>query len=107
VRNENDWSELWKKLQSTSPNTGPSLSDIDFDEYMVIAVFQGWQSSGGYSIEVTKIIEKRDAIEVFVTETSPGPHVAVPAVITHPYHIIKVQKVDKEVCFRVEHVVVD
>lgn len=97
IKNIKDWTELWN---SSGHSALPPA--IDFAKDMVMAVFQGEKSTGGYSIEITKIIENKDNTEVFVKETSPGVNCMVTKSLTSPFHIVKLQKIDKEVVFKIE-----
>ncbi len=99
IKETSEWSNLWDIVYSTvTPK--PDLPIIEFNDEMIIAVFMGYRSSGGYSIEITKIVEKENSIEIFVTETSPLPGSNVTDGIEHPHHIVKTEKVDKEVIFK-------
>ncbi len=101
INNNEDWQFLWNEVYSIQQPT-PLLPTVDFSKDIVIAVFQGVQGSGGYSIEIIKIIEAENSIKVFIRETSPGPSCEVTAALTQPYHIIKTSKIDKEVIFKTE-----
>ena len=104
IKDSSELENLWGKMQSRVSPTPISaitdLPDVNFNDEMVIAVFQGTQSTGGYAIEITKIVEKKNSLEVFVKETSPSPDSMVTQAFTQPYHIVKVKRVDKEVVFR-------
>jgi putative ABC transport system substrate-binding protein len=98
ITNETDWKELWDRMHSTfSPK--PPLPKIDFGKSMILAVFQGLRRSGGYSIEITKVIEGESVLKVFVRESHPPPGSSVTMALTQPYHIIETQKVSKKVIF--------
>ncbi len=81
--------------------------EIDFNEEMILVVFQGEKSTGGYGIEINKIVEKENAIEVLVIETLPGYGCMVTEALTSPYHIVKLQKSTKEVIFKTEKEITD
>lgn len=104
IRDSSEWEDLWGKVQSrvlpTPISAITDLPDIDFNDEMVIAVFQGSRSTGGYAIEITKIVEKENSVEVFVKETAPSPDSLVTQAFTQPHHIVKTKRVDKEVIFR-------
>ena len=99
IRESSEWENLWGKVQSRVSPTS-DLPDVNFNDEMVIAVFQGSHSTGGYAIEITKIVEKENSVEVFVKETSPSPDSMVTQAFTQPYHIVKTKRVDKEVIFK-------
>ncbi len=107
ITNEYDWLFLWDKVNSTVTPTfvTPTLSQIpqiDFTQNMIIAVFQGTFGSTGYGIEIIKVIETENTLEIFVKETHPGRRCVVGFMVTNPYHIIKVKRTDKEISFNVE-----
>jgi len=101
VTNNSDWQNLWDIVNSIR-TPQPPLPEIDFTETMIIAVFQGCKPTGGYSIEITKVVETESALEVYVEETSPGPWCVVTCALSEPHHIIKIPKSDKEFIFEVE-----
>lgn len=96
IQNKEEFQILWDKIGSLK-----LLDEIDFSKYTVIAVFQGQKNSGGYSIEITKIVEKKGVIIISIKELEAGPGQAA-AVITSPYHIIKTNKLTKNVEFEIE-----
>ena len=98
VKTQQEWRQLW--IQTTYYDI--EAQNINFDDNMVIAVFQGQKPTGSYEIEITKIIERGNYIEVKVKEVSPGPNCAADTVITSPYHIVEVKKSDKPVRFTFE-----
>lgn len=102
ITDRNQFKQWWDKIYAGgSPK--PSLPSIDFSQNMVISVFYGLGggSGGGNRIEITKINEQSNAIEVQVTETSPGAGCITTADITYPYHFVQLQKSTKEVKFNI------
>ncbi len=59
----------------------------------------GIKSTGGYSIQVTKVTEGQDTVTVYVKETTPKPGQRVTMALTAPYRIVKTQKITKPVVF--------
>ena len=54
IENLNEWEYLWNKTnEGTYPS--PKLPIIDFNSEMIIGVYMGQKSSGGYSVEIKKI----------------------------------------------------
>jgi len=99
IRTQEQWAELWSIHTSTRiPHTSPPA--IDFARDMVLAVFMGQRPSGGFSIEITKVEKVENTIVVFFRETEPAPEAEVTAVLTQPYHIIKIEKTDLPVIFK-------
>ena len=92
--------DQWKKLWSDAVSGETAVPEIDFNKYMIIAVFQGTKNTGGYGIKITEIIEAENALEVYFNETVPAADSIVTQVMTSPCHIVKVEKTDKEVLFK-------
>ena len=77
-------------------------SEIDFSRSTVIEVFMGEFNTGGYEIEIIKIIEKENEIIIKVIKTFPEPGQPVTQALSQPYHIVKTKKIEKGVVFEDE-----
>ena len=88
---EDQWKEIWGKAQVLRLPK-PELPKIDFEKEMVIAVFMGERSSGGYSIEIIKIIRTEKEIVVEVEEKEPPSESLRTMALTQPYHIVVIKK---------------
>jgi len=75
------------------------ISEIDFSKSTAIAVFMGEFNTGGYAIEITEIIEKENKIIIKVIKTFPKPGQPVTQALSQPYHIVKIEKIEKGVVF--------
>ncbi len=75
---------------------------VDFGSEMVLAVFMGRYTSGGYSIDVVSATENESSIDVVVKKAKPAKGSFRSTVITHPYHIVKLKKIEKEIKFKIE-----
>ncbi|MEW6295926.1 MAG: DUF4382 domain-containing protein [Candidatus Diapherotrites archaeon] len=101
VKDNSAWQAAWSKVkEGVSP--APELPSVDFSKEMVIAVFMGEQSTGGYSIEIDDLREQGNSIRVFVEESSPGPDEVVTLALTQPYHIVRTYLTDKNIEFVVK-----
>ena len=99
INSQNEWVKLWNKTMSNQIPL-PEVPPVDFSKNTIIAVYQGSHSTGGYSIEITRIIEEDDQVIVYVKESSPSPGAEVTQAFTQPYHIVKTQKITKEIVFK-------
>ena len=99
IRNDASWKGLW---DLTFEIHIPKLEapEINFGEDMVIAVYRGTQMTGGYGIEIKKLIEKKKILEVLVEEHSPKPGFMYTQALTQPYHIIKTKTNKKKIKFK-------
>lgn len=94
------WGEKWDQINSYNLGTIIPLPTVNFDEEMLIAVFQGPKNTGGYSIAIKKVIETGLNIEVSVVITEPGRGCITTQALTSPYIIVKIRKTDKQVIFK-------
>lgn len=95
IKNSEAWADLWTEMFPTEM----IASAINFNESMVIAVFHGQASTGGYDIKINKIIEQNNRILVYITETSPGKNCIVTQALTQSYHIIQLKPSNKQIEF--------
>jgi hypothetical protein len=101
ITTEKEWEQFWKQHTSiTSPP--PALPKVDFAKQVVIAVTSGEKTTGGYTIEVTKVETKKDAVMVYYKETKPKPTNFTIQVLTQPYHFIRIDKQKLPVKFAAE-----
>jgi len=90
IKTEDRWKEVWGKVHRLRlPQQ--ELPKIDFQKEMVIAVFMGERKSGGYEIEIRKIIKTEKEIVVEVEEKEPSPESLQSMALTQPYHIVVVK----------------
>ena len=97
-------SKNWKQLQDKTFveyvfGQPKALPVVDFTKEMVLAVYRGKQSSGGYGITIVNVLEEATQLSVLVQETDPGIGDIVTDALTQPYHCVKVPKSEKEVKF--------
>jgi hypothetical protein len=96
IRTKHEYDQMMNQLGSVySP--APVYPDVDFNTYMVIAVFMGMQTSGGFETRIEEIGETSAGIQVIAREISPGINCMVTDVITYPYHIVRLRKINKTV----------
>jgi hypothetical protein len=74
---------------------------VDFEEYTVLAVLDQAWPNGGYSAEITSVIEESGAITASVDYSSPGGG-NVTTILCQPYHVIKIPKTTLPVAFEAE-----
>lgn len=96
--------EEWETLLQTHrmPHTSAaSGAPIDFNREMVVAVFMGKKSSGGYGIAITRIEAnyENQQLRITVRERNPPPNTLSTQALTQPYHIIKLARIDLPIVF--------
>jgi hypothetical protein len=100
IRNQDEWKAFWKRHSSTDAN--PTLAPIvDFDREMIVGIFLGEKSTGGYEVEIVRA-ERRDSLLYFYyREESPPPGAMVTQALTQPFHLVRVAKYDiTQIIFR-------
>jgi hypothetical protein len=97
ISDSKSWNELMTKMNSVNNNSeGFTETNIDFANYMVIAVFDKVYGNGGHSIDIIKITENENKIIVKIDNVLKGDATAV---MTQPYHIVKIRKTNKLILF--------
>lgn len=89
------WEHLWKSLSADG-----SLPEIDFNKYVIAAVFLGPRPTGGYSVEFGQPYLKDNKMVIPYREHKPGAGQFVTQVFTRPYAIKVFEKKAEAVIFR-------
>ena len=100
IQDKETWQQLWNKIYpegSISPST-PILPEVNFDQYTVIAIFQGEKGSG-CTTTIQQINAHCNTVDVSFQEEEPGKNCYTLAVLTYPCHIIKIPKTLQPVNF--------
>ncbi len=92
IKDKNDFERIYAYYNPTE-----EIPDIDFDFYEVIAIIEGVKPTGGYFIDLKKIVEYEDYILVETVFKEPGENCIVPQVLTQPFIFIKIKNSDKTV----------
>jgi len=100
INTETEWADVWNQHRSISwPQQSPPK--INFSDTTVIAVFMGEFSTGGYGIEIEEIFNMPKSTIVKVEKTYHGAGCIVTQALSQPYHIVRTNKIDKEIIFEV------
>ncbi len=94
VRTADEWQALWQRHAPGRP--APA---VDFTRNMVVAVFLGSRSSGGYQVEITGVRSVGNTLVVQWAERRPGPGMVAAQVMTAPAHFVTVPQHKGEVRF--------
>jgi len=96
---QDEWKSFLTKLDTENKVSDQFDTSIDFSKYTVVAIIDELRNTGGFSIEVSKIIDNKEQIMIMVKNLSPQPTDMVTMTINQPFHIIKINKTDKEIAF--------
>ncbi len=98
ISDDNAWRALLSKINTVN-NVSDEFTEtnIDFSKFIVIASFDEVKTSGGYSIDITKITEGEG--NIFVTVKNISNNGNATTVMTQPYNIVKIPKTNKSIIF--------
>lgn len=101
VSSQKEWVDLWGKHEvpiAQKKNAPP----VDFEKDVVIVAALGMKSTGGFAIEITRIVRSKDDITVYVRRTEPPAGSAPSGKPTSPFVLARMKKPDRPVTFRDE-----
>lgn len=75
------------------------LLGVDFEKNTLVMVMSGMKNTGGFDLEIKKIIETNDKITVFYKETNPPKDAMLTMALTYPMHAVTIKKTEKEIVF--------
>jgi hypothetical protein len=97
IYTESQWEELIESMiYYNSVNDEFAQTPINFDDFQVFVVMEEVKYNGGWSIDITEIIEELDEIYVKVENLLTGNATSM---VMRPFHIVKIPKSDKPVVF--------
>jgi protease stability complex PrcB-like protein len=100
VRSQAEWSALWHKHSNELYSTPPTVL---FDQEIVVAVFLGEKTTGGYDVTIVRAEQNADELVIHYQEKSPAPGSMVVQVFQQPFHIVRINReVGSKVTFRRE-----
>src|SRR5690606_1506406 len=70
---------------------------VDFNESIVLAVFDDIKSHGGHSVDITNVSEYEDRFVVEVERLKEGGMLTM---MTQPYHLVIISKTSKPIIFK-------
>ena len=95
IATETEWNILLDNLPSEFVDNFNEIN-INFNEFIIIAVITENQPNTGYSVSVNEIIENKNSINVFSEIHYVGSGYTR---IVQPFHIVKIPSTNKEIVF--------
>ena len=95
IATETEWNILLDNLPSEFVDNFNEIN-INFNEFIIIAVITENQPNTGYSVSINEIIENKNSINVFSEIQYVGSGYAA---IVQPFHIVKLPSTNKEIVF--------
>jgi len=90
ITDDKEWAGLWARIHSNEMPV-PNMPQIRFDKESILGVFMGTKNTGGYGIEIKRVIDTGKKIIVLVEQISPPEGAMVTMAITQPYHVVKIE----------------
>ena len=97
VRTEDEWSALWREHAGDGDRPA-----VDFGSRMVVGVFLGTRMTAGYSVTITRVEPGGADLTVWYRESTPAPDALTAQVLTMPFHLVSVPRVEGRVTFSTE-----
>lgn len=97
VKNIEDYSAIKDKMNSVNEEVKEDIikEDSFFEEQMLIFVFDKVRGTGGYTFEAEHITTKKDTLTVKMF--SKAPEGSATSIMTQPFQILSLDKLDKEI----------
>ncbi len=92
IRDATTWTQVLPNLDlRTGPNGAPGgAPDIDFSKEMAIVVALGQRSSGGYTVQISQVLDSGSEITAKAAEDAPGPNCLVTLAFTAPVVVVAI-----------------
>ncbi|CAN5679817.1 hypothetical protein BH10CHL1_BH10CHL1_34870 [soil metagenome] len=74
------------------PKVMSQLEQINFQQYVIVALFRGTKPSSNYQTVITRMTQKNDELIVYAELYEPNTAYASATAETSPYHIVKVAR---------------
>ena len=100
IRSQGEWNAFWKRHSVTNTNPAPA-PNVDFDREMVVGIFLGEKSTGGYEVEIVQAERRDSSLYFYYREKAPPLGAMVTQALTQPFHLVRVAKYDNpQIIFR-------
>jgi hypothetical protein len=97
IRTEPAWQKFWTRLWGGDRRPRPP---VDFGRDMVVAATMGGRPTGGFWIQVDSVVVSSAAVDVFVTEHSPGRSCGTTQAFVYPADAVAIPASAHPVRFR-------
>ncbi|MBI4651501.1 protease complex subunit PrcB family protein [Candidatus Desantisbacteria bacterium] len=97
IKYDTSWTGFWKKFKQNTSDSTDIAPWIDFDKYMIAAIYLGEKDTVGYKIEIQKIETDGKRFKVQYQTTKPKGNCFKKNI--YPVHIVKFIKKEIPVNF--------
>ena len=95
IYNQDEWNQF--KALAWQVEEYPAETEVDFDQYIVIAAIDNVHQAGGYDIQVVSVTEYSSNVVAKIAYTQTA-NFSTP--ITRPYHFVKILRPAKSVILK-------
>ncbi|HEY7159921.1 MAG TPA: protease complex subunit PrcB family protein [Acidobacteriota bacterium] len=91
ITTNQEWEDLWKKHVSVIVPQ-PPVPEVDFENYVVAAIYQGEKNKGGYQVLLKQVEPQGKDIIVHYKLVEPPENSFTLSVLTQPFILVKLPK---------------
>jgi len=88
IRTPEEWAALWQQHQPAG-----EVPQVDFSKHVVVGVFLGERPSGGYAVDILRVMRTGEALNVEYAEQAPAADQLAAQVMTAPFHLVAIGNV--------------
>ncbi len=92
IRNPGAWQSLWSQMGQTTP-----VPAVNFDDYLIVAVFAGEESTAGFSVAIEPPKEDPSDMTVYYKIVEPLPESSPEPIVTHPWAMRAIPRMSRRV----------
>ncbi len=97
INTQTEWVALKAAMDAVNNTTYQfTQTEVDFELYQVLAIFDEVKMSGGWTIDITDIAENQENLLVNLDNIKTGDATTV---ITQPFEIVKIKRTGKPIVF--------
>ncbi len=86
--------EIDKLSGFVSEESQAELQALDYANHFALLVLQGWKPTTGYKVNVVRVTRLKDAVNVYADFIEPKPDEEKGDMVTAPYHLIQIPKME-------------
>ncbi len=99
ITTQKEWDMFLKQLDITNKVSNEFDNNIDFVKKSVLVTIDRVRNTGGFSIKIKEVRDRKDTIEVIVNNKGPKPTDMVTTAIMQPLHIVTINRTNKRIVF--------
>lgn len=95
IDNIADWRRFWgESIRESGTGGFEGVPEVDFEDNIVIGVLQGVKPTSGYYLNTDGVVTDKDGLVLNMNVVEPENNEGLAQVISSPYEVISVAKID-------------